>query len=91
MHCLFYWRKLHRAQFSDVMIEPRFNNDGHLRHCAKLILSLNVTASTRSGVSMGDEYFTEEQMKAPQSWDGIGSPALTFLPQAYPKSGDKYL
>ncbi|KUJ15247.1 uncharacterized protein LY89DRAFT_564653, partial [Mollisia scopiformis] len=38
MHCLFYWRKLHRAQFSDVMIEPRFNNDGHLHHCAKLIL-----------------------------------------------------
>ncbi|KAH8812252.1 hypothetical protein F5884DRAFT_636863, partial [Xylogone sp. PMI_703] len=38
MHCIFYWRKLHRAQFSGVTIEPRFNTDAHIGHCARLIL-----------------------------------------------------
>jgi hypothetical protein len=71
MHCLFYWRKLQRAQFSGVTIEPRFNTDAHISHCARLILSRNVTSTTVSGVDMGDEYVSEEELRSPATWDDI--------------------
>lgn len=71
MHCMFYWRKLHRAQFSDITIEPRFNTDGHISHCTRLILSMNTTSTTVSGVSMGDEKFSEVELRSPVLWDDV--------------------
>jgi hypothetical protein len=77
MHCMFYWRKLHRAQFSGVTLEPKFNTDAHISHCTRLILSRNVTSTTVSGVAMGGEIKSEEELKSPVMWsdvrDGYGT------------------
>ncbi|KKY16787.1 hypothetical protein UCRPC4_g05838 [Phaeomoniella chlamydospora] len=38
VHCLSYWRKLHRAQSRpNLVIEPRYNTDSHILHCSRMI------------------------------------------------------
>jgi hypothetical protein len=84
MHCMFYWRKLHRAQFSGVVIEPRFNTDAHIGHCTRLILSLNTTSTTVSGVGLGSDKWTREEVEDPADWGDVrdgygGSPPRGYL------------
>lgn len=71
VHCLFYWRKMHRAQFSGVVVEPRFNTDAHIHHCSKLILSGDRNATTTSGVDMGDEIITEARQQDMVNWKDL--------------------
>ncbi|KAI8633836.1 hypothetical protein F5Y19DRAFT_471091 [Xylariaceae sp. FL1651] len=33
IHCLFYWRKQMRQPSTRVTIEPRYNHEGHVKHC----------------------------------------------------------
>ncbi|KAG6047343.1 hypothetical protein E4U39_000539 [Claviceps sp. Clav50 group G5] len=71
VHCLFYWRKLHRAQFSEVTIEPRFNTDAHIHHCSKLILRGGRGGVTISGIDMGDEFVSDKRQRLPTQWDDL--------------------
>ncbi|KAG6121590.1 hypothetical protein E4U14_001675 [Claviceps sp. LM454 group G7] len=71
VHCLFYWRKLHRAQFSEVTMEPRFNTDGHIHHCSKLILRGGRGGVTISGIDMGDEFVSDKRQRLPTRWDDL--------------------
>ena len=36
IHCIFYWRKEHRARFNGKMVEPRSDNEGHIKHCGHI-------------------------------------------------------
>ncbi|KAG5979806.1 hypothetical protein E4U55_004743 [Claviceps digitariae] len=38
VHCIFYWRKEHRARFNGKVVEPRSDSEGHIKHCGKVIL-----------------------------------------------------
>ncbi|KAF4785741.1 hypothetical protein HER10_EVM0009431 [Colletotrichum scovillei] len=38
IHCIFYWRKEHRARFNGKMVEPRSDNEKHIKHCGKIFL-----------------------------------------------------
>lgn len=78
VHCLFYWRKLHRTQTAKgLTIEPRFNSDAHIHHCAKLILTRGeLINKTRSGMDLGNEPVQVEMLTSRVSWadlsDGKG-------------------
>ncbi|EGX92881.1 hypothetical protein CCM_04253 [Cordyceps militaris CM01] len=37
MHCFFYWRKSIRAKSRGTMLELRYENDGHAKHCAQML------------------------------------------------------
>lgn len=71
LHCLFYWRKMHRAQFLGTVIEPRFNTDNHIHHCTKLILNGDRNGSTTSGIDMGDGAVSEAQQQARVLWTDL--------------------
>ncbi|KAG5952005.1 hypothetical protein E4U53_001819 [Claviceps sorghi] len=53
VHCMFYWRKEHRARFNGKMVEPRSDNEGHINHCSKVILGRNY--STVAGVELNTD------------------------------------
>ncbi|KAJ8070719.1 hypothetical protein OCU04_001090 [Sclerotinia nivalis] len=54
VHCLFYWRKVHRKQNNaQLVVETRFNQDKHIMHCAKLILG-SKDGYTTSQIFLGD-------------------------------------
>jgi hypothetical protein len=36
IHCIFYWRKEHRARFNGKIVEPRSDNEGHIKHCGHI-------------------------------------------------------
>ncbi|KAK0765613.1 hypothetical protein N5P37_001550 [Trichoderma harzianum] len=36
MHCFYYWRKQQRARFTGVLIEPRYDNERHVKHCGQI-------------------------------------------------------
>ncbi|KAK2010902.1 hypothetical protein LZ32DRAFT_562112 [Colletotrichum eremochloae] len=38
LHCIFYWRKEHRARFNGKMVEPRSDNEKHIKHCGNIFL-----------------------------------------------------
>lgn len=38
LHCIFYWRKEHRARFNGKKVEPRADTEGHIQHCSQVIL-----------------------------------------------------
>ncbi|KAK2591372.1 hypothetical protein QQS21_010932 [Conoideocrella luteorostrata] len=71
VHCLFYWRKLHRAQFSGVTMEPRFNTDGHIHHCSRLIVNGGSEDVTVSGIDTGDELISAVRQQMPTKWDDL--------------------
>ncbi|UNI20936.1 hypothetical protein JDV02_006982 [Purpureocillium takamizusanense] len=35
-HCLFYWRKMLRARFTGVLVEPRYDTEAHVTHCGSI-------------------------------------------------------
>jgi hypothetical protein len=37
LHCIFYWRKEHRARFNGKMVEPRSDNEKHIKHCGQIL------------------------------------------------------
>lgn len=39
VHCVYYWKKLHRARRTGVVIEPRYDSEKHIDHCLKMFLS----------------------------------------------------
>jgi hypothetical protein len=39
VHCLFYWQKYWRIRETGKVMEERFDNLGHVRHCVRLILN----------------------------------------------------
>ncbi|KAI1169584.1 hypothetical protein F4777DRAFT_596571 [Nemania sp. FL0916] len=53
VHCLFYWRKQVRRQFTGVTIEPRFNTEGHAKHCWKVFEHPEI--KTKSGVGLNSD------------------------------------
>ena len=36
VHCWMYWVKQFRSQTTGVVMEPRYDNEAHIRHCAKV-------------------------------------------------------
>ncbi|TVY17592.1 hypothetical protein LARI1_G005527 [Lachnellula arida] len=48
VHCYMYWIKQFRAQTTGVVVEARFDNEGHIRHCAEVFQ--NRVYGTSSGV-----------------------------------------
>ena len=38
IHCIFYWRKEHRARFNGKMVEPRSDSEEHIKHCGNIFL-----------------------------------------------------
>ncbi|KAG6039349.1 hypothetical protein E4U41_002849 [Claviceps citrina] len=38
VHCIFYWRKEHRARLTGRVVEPRSDGEGHIKHCGRVIL-----------------------------------------------------
>lgn len=36
IHCIFYWMKEHRARFNGKMVEPRSDNEQHIKHCGHI-------------------------------------------------------
>ncbi|TAQ87795.1 hypothetical protein B7494_g3899 [Chlorociboria aeruginascens] len=36
VHCYMYWIKMFREKSGGATVEARFNNEGHIRHCAKV-------------------------------------------------------
>ncbi|TVY23783.1 hypothetical protein LHYA1_G008070 [Lachnellula hyalina] len=48
VHCYMYWIKQFRAQTTGIIVEARFDNEGHIRHCAEVFQ--NRVYGTSSGV-----------------------------------------
>jgi hypothetical protein len=38
IHCVFYWKKLHRSRRTGVIMEPRYDTESHIDHCMDLFL-----------------------------------------------------
>jgi hypothetical protein len=38
IHCIFYWRKEHRARFNGKVVEPRSDSEAHIKHCGEIFL-----------------------------------------------------
>jgi hypothetical protein len=39
VHCLFYWKKEFRTRWTGKVVERRYDTEGHVKHCAKLLLN----------------------------------------------------
>jgi hypothetical protein len=48
VHCYMYWIKQFRAKTTGIIVEARFDNEGHIRHCAEVFQ--NRVYGTSSGV-----------------------------------------
>ncbi|KAK3358105.1 hypothetical protein B0T25DRAFT_605555 [Lasiosphaeria hispida] len=46
-HCLFYWQKYWRMRNTGAVMEERFDNVAHIRHCGSLILNPHPPARER--------------------------------------------
>ena len=53
IHCIFYWRKEHRARFNGKMVEPRSDSEDHIKHCGKMFLDPG--RSTAAGVALNTD------------------------------------
>lgn len=71
VHCMFYWRKLQRAQFTGVVVEPRYNTDAHISHCTRLILGGHGPYPQIATVTLGNESISEEEQRRPVAWDDV--------------------
>jgi len=38
-HCMFYWQKYLRMRTTGAVMEERFDNVAHIKHCTKLVLN----------------------------------------------------
>jgi hypothetical protein len=36
VHCVYYWKKLHRSRSTGVVVEPRYDSEKHIDHCLSL-------------------------------------------------------
>lgn len=56
VHCIFYWRKEHRASLSGghKIVEPRSDNEGHIKHCGDIFLK--GAYGTVAGVSLNTDH-----------------------------------
>lgn len=54
VHCIFYWRKEHRFRFNGKIVEPRSDNEAHIKHCGELIL--NPAYGTIAGVALNTDH-----------------------------------
>ncbi|XWX00242.1 hypothetical protein V2A60_008262 [Cordyceps javanica] len=55
VHCIFYWRKKHRARFNDKMVEPRSDNEKHIKHCGKITLDPGYGTVAGVGLNTDEE------------------------------------
>jgi hypothetical protein len=39
VHCVYYWKKLHRSRWTGVLVEPRYDSEKHIDHCLKMFLN----------------------------------------------------
>ncbi|KXH48796.1 hypothetical protein CSIM01_13682 [Colletotrichum simmondsii] len=76
LHCIFYWRKEHRARFNGKMVEPRSDNEKHIKHCGKIFLDPGQKLSCGSSVA--------EAQQAGCTFDAL---AKAWLPAACPRYG----
>jgi hypothetical protein len=53
VHCIFYWRKQYRAQFRNIIVEPRDDSEDHIMHCMKVIQ--NRVWGTVAGVALNTD------------------------------------
>ncbi|KAI1124149.1 hypothetical protein F5Y10DRAFT_280412 [Nemania abortiva] len=42
VHCIFYWRKQMRLPQTGVTLEPRYNHEGHAKHCGMIFQHPNL-------------------------------------------------
>lgn len=54
VHCIFYWRKEYRARFNGKIVEPRSDNEGHIKHCGNIFLK--GAYGTIAGVSLNTDH-----------------------------------
>jgi hypothetical protein len=38
-HCFYYWRKQYRSQYTEILMEKRYDNEGHIQHCGQIFLT----------------------------------------------------
>ncbi|PZD26022.1 hypothetical protein A1F97_10954, partial [Pyrenophora tritici-repentis] len=38
VHCVYYWRKQYRSRLIGTVVEARYDNEGHIKHCGKTFL-----------------------------------------------------
>ncbi|KAI3322295.1 hypothetical protein HD806DRAFT_501631 [Xylariaceae sp. AK1471] len=53
IHCIFYWRKQIRRQSTGVTLEPRYNHEGHVKHCGIVFQSPKL--KTQAGVALNSD------------------------------------
>ena len=39
LHCMFYWKKMWRANMTGTTLEGRYDNEGHINHCATALIA----------------------------------------------------
>ncbi|TVY37677.1 hypothetical protein LOCC1_G008021 [Lachnellula occidentalis] len=54
VHCYMYWIKQFRANTNGIVVEARFDNEGHIRHCAEVFQ--NRVYGTASGVVLNADF-----------------------------------
>lgn len=55
VHCLFYWRKQQRARTNGISVEPRFDTEQHINHCAGFIRE-GKDGGVQAGVVLASDY-----------------------------------
>lgn len=59
VHCIYYWRKEHRARFNGKKVERRSDSEPHINHCG-MILSGMAGPGTVAGVELNMDQVEEE-------------------------------
>ncbi|EUC27111.1 hypothetical protein COCCADRAFT_112548 [Bipolaris zeicola 26-R-13] len=62
VHCIYYSLKQFRSKTSGAVIEERYDNEGHIRHCGMVMLKhmLPPKISTFQSAALTSELFTEQ-------------------------------
>ncbi|KAJ8126791.1 hypothetical protein O1611_g6848 [Lasiodiplodia mahajangana] len=55
VHCIFYWRKQMRLPRTGVTLEPRYNHEGHAKHCGMIFRYPNL--GSQAGVVLDSDIF----------------------------------
>ncbi|KAK1469606.1 hypothetical protein CMEL01_01373 [Colletotrichum melonis] len=82
LHCIFYWRKEHRARFNGKIVEPRSDNEEHIKHCGKIFLDPGY--GTVAGVALNTDMDVAEAQQAGCTFDAL---AKAWLPAVCPRYG----
>ncbi|KAI3546925.1 hypothetical protein CABS01_01157 [Colletotrichum abscissum] len=67
LHCIFYWRKEYRARFNGKIVEPRSDNEKHIKHCGKIFLDpgYGTVAGVALNTDMDLNYMAPQALKLP--------------------------